>query len=553
MPNRSAEEKRLAAFKVTPEDLRVLQGMADFARNRLPALLEELHVEFAAWPEIHAALVKPEVHRARVSHWCRVVSGDVGPGFTESAEALASAFYAHGVPGYAVAICHASVMHGILRDLGIDESGRSVKRSLFGRGPGGLRADAQAIRSALNKGAWFDLELLLETYAAAEQKSRAAALNQMAEAIEREAGIAVEQVSHLTGEMSGTARDMSATAARTGQNASEAAEAAAQTRQTAETVAEAAEQLTASIHQIVRQVSGSTASAQRAVIAGRGARDSIEAMSQQAAQIGKIAEIIADIAARTNLLALNATIEAARAGDAGKGFAVVAGEVKQLATQTAQSTADITRQIAAVRQATQLAADEVSQVVGLIGEIDAITSAVAAAVDAQGSATAAIAHSVVETAGAASRMSQRTDDVRAAAGEADRQSEAVRQTAGILENAVRQLRQTVIRVVRTSTKSVDRREGDRLDVDLAARLSLAGGASQAVRVVNLSDSGALVSGTDAAPGTAAKLAFEGMDLAAEAVTTREGMLVLRLSPSPLQMEKLVALMNRKAAAARKAA
>ncbi len=58
-------------------------------------------------------------------------------------------------------------------------------------------------------------------------------------------------------------------------------------------------------------------------------------------RIGKVAKQIDAIARQTNLLALNATIEAARAGEAGRGFAVVAGEVKALARQTAEATAEI--------------------------------------------------------------------------------------------------------------------------------------------------------------------------------------------------------------------
>jgi methyl-accepting chemotaxis protein len=59
-------------------------------------------------------------------------------------------------------------------------------------------------------------------------------------------------------------------------------------------------------------------------------------------QIGKIVEMITNIARQTNLLALNATIEAARAGDYGKGFAVVADEVRKLAESTSTAAEQIT-------------------------------------------------------------------------------------------------------------------------------------------------------------------------------------------------------------------
>ncbi|MCG2578122.1 methyl-accepting chemotaxis protein [Dechloromonas sp. XY25] len=138
----------------------------------------------------------------------------------------------------------------------------------------------------------------------------------------------------------------------------------------------------------VERVNGLARSLESLVAMVQTTSDSASRLGQRSQEIDVIVELIAEIAAQTNLLALNAAIEAARAGEQGRGFAVVADEVRKLAERTSKATRDIGERIEGVRV----------DVGSMIEAMTATTSQAARSLSDAGEAVADL-HRVEENAG----------------------------------------------------------------------------------------------------------------------------------------------------------
>ncbi len=258
--------------------------------------------------------------------------------------------------------------------------------------------------------------------AAAEQK---AAMNALADSFEASVKAVVQSVAGAAVRMRDSAASMSSVS-ETATRQSEAVGAAAEdATANVQTVSAATEELSASVAEIGRQVEQSSRIANEAVAQARANREIVEGLAQAATRIGDVVGLITDIASQTNLLALNATIEAARAGEMGKGFAVVAGEVKNLATQTARATSEISDQITGVQGATRDAVTAIENISATIGQISEISAVIAAAVEQQGAATHEIARNVEQAAIGTRAVSTNIVDVSRATGETGRAANEV--------------------------------------------------------------------------------------------------------------------------------
>ncbi|MCW2242898.1 methyl-accepting chemotaxis protein [Azospirillum canadense] len=122
---------------------------------------------------------------------------------------------------------------------------------------------------------------------------------------------------------------------------SEITESGAQINRRAQDVAENAEAAAATSDNGLKAVEDTNLAMDAIREQAEAVAENIVVLSERTQAIGEIILTVNDIAERSHLLALNAAIEAAAAGEHGRTFAVVASEIKSLADQAKEATAQV--------------------------------------------------------------------------------------------------------------------------------------------------------------------------------------------------------------------
>ena len=245
----------------------------------------------------------------------------------------------------------------------------------------------------------------------------------------------LQQLSQSGARMSETSGRLSLSAENTKNRAGEATQTARDAGKMVDDVTKVCEELSRSAQTIGEGAKQSIDGTCRAEGAAAEMSSVLAQLDASAIKIGDVLGLIAEISDRTNLLALNATIEAARAGEAGRGFAIVASEVKNLAGQTAEATADIGLLVAEIQKRSADAVSAIANIREIAGENGDFAHRIAEQVEKQMTTVQAVTASVSHLGVGNQAINQALKQVLA---EADQTDQSALQLANAVSGLIEQ-------------------------------------------------------------------------------------------------------------------
>jgi methyl-accepting chemotaxis protein len=216
------------------------------------------------------------------------------------------------------------------------------------------------------------------------------------------------------------------------QEASSASQAATATSSNVQMMASAAEELAASVREIAQSMATSRVATDIAFAEAKSANEYTDKLSSAAEAMGGIISLIQSIAGQINLLALNATIESARAGEAGRGFAVVASEVKNLASQAAKATEQISTEIDAVRSVSSGVVEALTKIRNSVETMRNHVVGAASAVEQQSAVTQEMSSNMQDASQAVTRIANNIGTISAAVGKVSQAVDTTKNAARVL-------------------------------------------------------------------------------------------------------------------------